>query len=59
MIHCCNEYFFDPPTTPSAIASQYLLFNSNIIINKTVMFYEEFTENQLNVSLIFYISMEN
>ena len=36
------------PTTRSVIALHYLWFNSNIKVNKTVVFYKEFSENQLN-----------
>ena len=48
MIQCWIKYSSHPPTKPSAIASQYLWFNSDIKVHKTVVFYKEFSENQLN-----------
>ena len=48
IIHCWIKYFSNSPNTPSAIASQYLWFNSNIKIDKKVVFYKEFSDNQVN-----------
>ena len=48
IIQCWIKNFSKSPTTPSAIASQYLWFNSNIKVDKKVVFYKEFSDNQIN-----------
>ena len=54
MIQCWIKYFSHPPTRLSAIASQYLWFNSNIKVNKTVVFHKEYSDNQLNFLTVFF-----
>ena len=47
MIQYRIKYFSHPQTTPSAITSQYLCFISNMKVKQAVVFYKEFSENQL------------
>ena len=43
----CN-YYTSPPTLPSTISSQYLWFNTFIKIENRVVYYKEFSDNQIN-----------
>ena len=43
----CN-YYTSPPTLPSTISSQYLWFNTFIKIGNRVVYYKEFSDNQIN-----------
>ena len=47
MVRYRIKYFSHPRTTPSAITSQHLCFISNMKVKQTVVFYKEFSENQL------------
>ena len=58
MIQCWIKCYSHSPTTPSANTSHYLWFNSNKKVNKTVVFYKEFSENQLNFLTDFFYLYE-
>ena len=46
-ISWCN-YYSSPPTLPSTISSLYLWFNTFIKIENRVVYYKEFSDNQIN-----------
>ena len=48
LMQCWIKHLSKPPITPSAVASQYLWFNTNIKVDKKVVFYKEFSDKQVN-----------
>ena len=48
IITSSGNYYTSPPTLPSTISSQYLWFNTFIKIENRVVYYKEFSDNQIN-----------